>query len=260
MIGQIITFLSTVNWTQVVPIFISFLALVFSGIALWKTSLSRFKAIFIVGDLRLRIYPIKNGKQQWFIASVDIPIDIANDGAQPGRITDMRILVHYPDLPVTDHWEVFLPKWDVDSIKFRQRDEQDRFRWIKDTTLSDWMPFIVLSKQIESKHFIFETRWDKPVIQKKIVFVLEVKTNANKKWSKIDEWELSFLKEMWSELTEVGTSIGTSSKNTTKEQGALLNPPDLHKYTGTVEKIPRGGFKTKPSYMNYPKKKHVITG
>lgn len=260
MIRQIITFLSSTDWAQVLSVLISLLALVFSGIALWKTSFSKFKAIFSVGDLRLRIYPIKNGKQKWFISSVDIPIDVANDGAQPGRINDMRILVHYPNLPVTDHWEVFLPKWDVDSIKFRQCDTQDRFRWIKNATLSDWMPFIVLSKQIESKHFIFEIRWDKPVIQKQIVFELQVKTNTNEEWIKIDEWELSLSKEMWSELTEVGTSIGTSSKNSVKEHGNLVNPPDLHKHTGTYEKIPRGGFKAKPSCMNYPKKRGNIIG
>ncbi len=260
MTDPLTTLLLPLNWNVIIPIIISIIALTFSGIALWKTNFSKFNAIFSVGDLRLRIYPIKNGKQKWFIASVDIPMEIANDAAQAGRIIDIRIRVNYPNLPIKDHWEIFIPKWDIDSIKFRQCDAQDRFKWINDATLSDWKPFIILSKQTVSKHFIFETTWKKPVIQNRVIFGLEIKTDVNRKWSKVDEWELFLLKEVWSELTEVGTSIGTPSKRSEEQYNKLVNPPDLHKYTGTDEKIPRGGFKTKPSYMDYPNKKGSVTG
>lgn len=248
---DILTIIQSVNWTKVSPILISLLALLVSAIALWKTTFSKFNSIFSVGDLRLHIYPIRNGKEKWFIASVDLPLSVANDGAKPGRISDMHIHVYYPKLPIPNHWEIFSPKWDIDTTKFRK--SEDRFRWIDNAVLSDWMPFIVLSKQTISKHLIFETRWDKPVIQEKVTFTLEVKTDVDKEWKKIDSWNLSLTKEIWSELTEIGTSIGTASNKNLVVTENLLSPKDLHKYTGTDESIPHGGFKAKPSYMNYPK-------
>ncbi len=252
---NIFSFVPQINWAIVISIIISSLALLISGVALWKTTFSKFKSVFLVGDLRLRIYPIRNGKEKWFIASVDLPLSVANDGAKSGRINDMRVIVKYPKLPIANHWEVFLPKWDIDSIKFRQSEVKGRFRWLDNAVLCDWMPFIVLSKQTVSKHLIFETRWDKPVIQERVVFTLEVKIDNAKKWESVDSWELSLTKEVWSELAEVGTPIGTPSKNRLAMMQDYIIPKDLHKYTGTDGPIPHGGFKAEPSYMNYPKTK-----
>lgn len=252
---NIFALIASINWVIFLPIFISLLALLVSIINFWIATLSKFKPVFSVGDLRLRIYPIRSGKEKWFIASIDLPLSVANDGARSGRISDIRVIAKYPKLPIPNHWEVFLPRWDIDSVKFRQSELKDRFRWIQDAALCEWMPFIVLSKQTVSKHLIFETKWDKPVIQEKISFTLEIKRDNRKKWERVDSWELSLAKEIWSELAEVGTSLGTPSQSKLATSEKLTNPSDLHKYTLPDGPIPHGGFKAKPSYMNYPKTK-----
>ena len=64
------------------------IALFALGVALttlFKTHLSKFKPIITVGDLSIRIYPIKSDDEEWFLPSFNLPISISNDGAKPGK-------------------------------------------------------------------------------------------------------------------------------------------------------------------------------
>ncbi len=236
-----------------IPIIISFIAILISFIALWKTTFSKFNPVFTAGQLGFRIYPIRNGKDKWFLPSIDLPISIANDGARPGRVVDMRIVVKFPNLPIKGNYENFLPHWEVDSMKFNQAEKRDRFQWLKEVVLGDWMSFIVLPKQTITKHIIFESRWDKPVIQNDVLFIAEIITDSSKDWKNIGEWKFSLSNIYWSELTENCTSIRALRINNKKSNELNIFPKDLHKYTGTDEKIVSGGFKTSPSYLDYPK-------
>jgi hypothetical protein len=118
-------------------------AVVLSVITLWKTHFVKANFITGVGELGLRIYPIKNENRRWFIPSFDVPISIVNEGARPGRVLGLRLLVRFPNLPIPDNREPFYPRCEVDASEICR----ERFKWIKGPSVADWMPFVVLPKE-----------------------------------------------------------------------------------------------------------------
>ena len=99
---------------------------------------------------------------------------------------------------------------------------------------------------------MFETRWEEPVIQDKILFTMEIFTEPEKKWRKIGEWVHSLTEQAWSELTENGTSIGASNLVEQQIQKEHRHPPDLHKYSGTNNLNPKGFINAESSYLDFP--------
>jgi len=235
---------------SIISAVISVAAVTISLIALWKTHFAKFRPICTIGDLCLRIYPIRSERENWFIPSLDVPVSIANEGARPGKVLGLRISVSFPNLPIPGNREIFYPIWEVAPEKFR-RIGRNRFQWIDEATLGEWMPFVVLPKTTVTKHLVFESRWTDPVIQNEVSFSMEIYTESHRKWTEIGKWQSCLSPAAWSELTIHGTSIGTHPIGAI-EMEEQLHPPDLHKYTGTKEPIPEGGFGAGLSYLDYP--------
>ena len=244
-----------VTWIPIASAIISVIAVVLSLIALWKTHFAKSKFIPIVGTLRLRIYPIKNERERWFIPSFDIPVSLTNEGARPGKILGLRLSIKFPDLPIPDSREYFYPKWEVDAKQICR----ERFEWINEATIGDWMPFVVLPKETVTKHLVFESKWFDPVIQNEVTCAMEIYTDVDPTWKDIAKWYVRLSARDWGELTNNGTSFGYSP------DGAIdmlekIHPLDLHKYTGSKEPIPEKGFGVAPSYLDYPDKSDVFNG
>lgn len=241
--------MDTSDWISLGAALISIIALTASLIALWKTHLSRFSPILTVGNSCLRIYPIKSDDDRWFLPSISLPISFTNEGAQIGQIDDIRIRVSFPNLPIPGNFEMFYAKWEVDGQKL----SRERFDWVENAVIDDWMPFSLLPRETKTKHLVFETRWNEPVIQEKVLCDLEIKVRGNSKWVKIKQWDFCLTTVEWSELAEVGTSFSTSPNNNGNIK-EYINPKDLHKYTGTKDEIPKDGFKASPSYLDFSNK------
>jgi hypothetical protein len=234
------------DWISLGTATISLTAIGVSIIALWKTHFVRFSPLFSIGTCRLRIYPIRNGDERWFISSFDLPISITNQGAQAGRIDDIRVKVTYPKLPINDHYEMFYPKWDVNGKEITK----NRFQWIETSVKEDWMPFIVLPRETKNKHLVFETRWDEPVIQEDVNCSLEIKIDSRPDWKEISKWNFKLTKKHWVDMAENGVSFGVSPK---LKKEKYIFPEDLHKYTGTKEPLTVDKRDSKPSYLDYKK-------
>lgn len=129
---------------------------------------------------------------------------------------------------------------------------KDKFKWADEARLGGWMPFVVLPKETVTKHFVFEKRWDDPVIQRRISFELQIHTDRTKKWEKVAKWEMSLTPSAWGELTNNATSICCVEESECGITTEKMHPPDLHKYTGTKLPIPDEGFGAAPSYLDYP--------
>jgi hypothetical protein len=112
------------------------------------------------------------------------------------------------------------------------------------------MPFSLLSHETKTKHIVFESKWDEPVIQEKVLCELEIKYSTKSKWEKIEQWYYPLKSREWSELAEVGSSISTPT-NKQDHAKEYIYPTDLHKYTGTKEEIQKDGFKASPSYLDF---------
>lgn len=239
---------------QVIAYILSVIIALFAlGVALttlFKTHLSKFKPIVTVGDLSIRIYPIKSDDEEWFLPSFSLPISISNDGAKPGKVLGIRLIVSFPDLPINGNKEIILPKWEVDNKIFKKM-SSERFNWIEEAVIEDWMPYVVLPKNTVSKNLILETRWDEPVIQKNVNIKLEIYTNAKKEWIKINHWKFSLTPFVWGTLTS-GSTFTIEPENNLP-MGELIYPKDLHKYTGSKEPLPKL-TDVAPSYLNYPVK------
>ncbi len=240
--------METSDWIAIGAGLIALLALGASIAALWKTHFAKFSTVLTVGQCSFRIYPIKSEGEEWYIPSLDVPISFTNEGAQVGKVEDARIRVTFPEIPIPGHYEMFYAKWIVDGRKITRH----RFDWIKKAVNQDWMPFVLLPKETKTKHIVFEPgRWDEPIIQNKMQCELEVRLVGKDSWDKIVTWTHGLQPDVWSELVEVGTSFCCHPDSLHSERD-YVNPSDLHKYTGTKDEIPKGGFKSAPSYMNYP--------
>jgi hypothetical protein len=220
-----------------------------SLITLWKSHLSNFSPIFSVGCITQRIYPIRSGEKKWFIVSLSLPMCVTNCGARPGLISDLRLSLHYPNLPIPDNRELIYATWEIDAGKANQIDE-NRFQWVQ-TSTSVYMAFHVLPGQSVKKHLIFEACWDEPVIQGRIECGLEARSNSDPEWKRIAQWDLCLSTAAWRDLANKGRSIMYDHVGDRKARHHL-EPPDLHKYTGTKDSIPKEGTTSHPSILDYP--------
>jgi hypothetical protein len=196
-------------------------------------------------------YPIRSGNQRWFIASFDVPIGVTNQGARPGVISGLRLRLHFPGIPIPGNCEYVHPVFEI-NVADAKKISSERFHWIDKIVISEWMPFTMLPKQTATKHFVFESRWEEPVIQETAICTLEIRGDA-RTWQEAASWRLGFDGWVWSELADVGTSISYESAAGLTEEKIQCVPEDLHKYTGTKDAIPKGGFAAGSSHLDYPK-------
>ncbi|WP_031445651.1 hypothetical protein [Arenibacter algicola] len=236
------------DWISLGAIIVSTIALGVSIIAIWNTHFKKFTPILTVGNCKFRIYPIKSEGEKWYLPSFNIPISFTNNGAQIGKIEDIRIKISFPELPIPNHYEIFEPKWIVDGKKLTN----NRFEWIDNAVLEDWMPTVIVSKETKIKEIVFETRWEEPVIQKKMLCILEIKIDDKPKWIKAAEWNYFLDEKRWLNLAERGTAY-ISSPKPTQTKDVSIQPADLHKYTGTKEPLPKLDLNHAPSYLDYKK-------
>ncbi len=229
----------------ILSVVIATLALSVSLTTLFKSHLSKFKPIITVGDLNVRIYPIKSENKEWFIPSFYLPISISNDGAKPGKILGVRLCISYPDLPIPNNKEILLPIWEIDNFR---NITKNRFDWIEEACTSDWMPFVILPKNTVNKNIVLETRWDDPVIQNNVDLTLEIYTESEREWIKVNNWKFVLIPFVWDDLTSGSSyTIKPEYHLPTEER---VYPKDLHKYTGSKEPITKSD-KMEPSYLNY---------
>jgi len=214
-------------------IFVASAAFLVSLTTLWKTHFAKCNVLVAAGYLRHRIYPIKN--DGWYITSFDIPLSFTNSGAKPGIITGLRLKLHYSNLPVPDNHEYVYPQFEIDPKNYKQI-SKDRFKWIEKLLLSYWMPFIILPKSSISKHIVFETRWDDPVIQDKIDCSLEIEIDHKGNWFSVCNWSLKLHTERWSNLV-CGISMSYSQVGKPHGFRNVVHPQDLHKYTGSKDPL-----------------------
>lgn len=219
--------------------------------SLWKTHFSKFNSVAATGKLTHRIYPIKSEDRRWFISSFGLPITITNDGARTGNIIGLRLIFHYPDIPIPGNKETVNPVFEIKPSDARKID-QERFEWLDKLVIGEWMPFTILPRQSITKHLIFETRWDYPVVQNRIKAHLEILSNKSKNWKQINEWDLYLDAASWGELANRGTSCSYTPKGFQQQSYAECKPDDLHKYTGSKEEIPTDGYNAAPSYLCFP--------
>src|SRR5271157_13468 len=162
------------------PLLISLAAITISLLALWKTHFAPFSAIAVAGRLMLRVYPIKSGAERWFIASLDVPVSVTNEGARPGVIKGFRLRLHFPRIPIPGNSESIQPAFEI-APQDAKHISKDRFEWVDKIVVGEWMPFTVLPKTTVTKHFVFEAKWEDPVIQEVVNCTLEIRS-ASAKW------------------------------------------------------------------------------
>ncbi len=69
--------------------------------------------------------------------------------------------------------------------------DKNRFKWVAEVVAADWSPFVILPKATTARHLLFETRWDKPVVQNQIVATLELQADWRTQWLTVTEWKLT---------------------------------------------------------------------
>ncbi|MFJ2183207.1 hypothetical protein ACIOJG_21560 [Streptomyces anulatus] len=238
---------------QTIIAIVSSLALVISLATLWQTHLSRFRPVTAAGPLTLRICRIESKGKGWYISQVDCRFSVTNSGARVGKVLGVRMLVHYPGLPIPNAHEYFLPHSEVDPSSFKEH-AGNRFAWIDKASLGEAVPFAILPRSSVSKHVVFDKRWDDPVIQDEIQFTLEILTDRNAKWVAVERWKQCLDGSAWSEIAEVGTSIRVEPASVGDRESYATVPVNLHEFTRGKKSIPKGGFRAHPSHLVLPGK------
>jgi hypothetical protein len=236
---------------SLVSIIIASLALLVSLVALWKTHFAKGRVVSAVGSLRVHLYPFRNEKARWYISGFDAPFTLTNAGARPVLITATRLRFHYADIPIPENREFIYPKWEIEPAEAGQISARKRFEWIDTLTKGKAMAFPLIPKETVTKHLIYETRWDDPVVQKRVKVALEIKIDGVKAWQEIGDWQISLSAATWGELTNRGTSIAFDP-STSPRQFHETTPEDLHKYTGSKDPIPANGFGASSSHLDFP--------
>ena len=220
-----------------ISLVVAIIAVLISLISLYRSHLAPFKVITAAGDLNLRIYRIKNGKDSWYIASADIPLQAVNSGARIGRILACRLRVSYPSISIPDAYETFKATFVVESAAFN-RAENDRSRWLDDAVLADWKPFSILPKASVDQHVVFETRWDNPVVADVARFTLQQRLDGSRGWADVDSWELDLDYSMFAYMVR-GSSYGTASVSVFPDGSVQeINPVDLHRHLKPTDPLP----------------------
>jgi len=206
---------------------IALVAVLISLVSLYRSHLAPFAVVTVVGDLRLSVDSIKYGKRSWYIASVDMPIQVVNSGARIGRILKYRLKVSYPSLHIDNAYEIFEPVWVVDRRLFAA--SADRSEWLKNAVVGDWAPFSILPKDSVEQHIVFEQRWDYPVVTKEIAFTLQQAHDGRTGWVDVGSWKLFEIDaEMFAQLAH-GASYSTSPDGVPDYDDLQINPVDLHR-------------------------------
>ena len=225
-------------------------ALTVSLVTLWKTHFARFNPLCTVGGLGLRVFPIRSEKDRWYIPSFDVQLSVTNNAASPGVVQGLRLALHYPSLPIPNNREFIYARFEVDPLKFKRAD-RNRFAWLDEVKIGDWAAFHVLPRQAVSKHFLFEARWDDPVVQDDVDCTLELQIAATGHWISVASWKLSFGQRLWSTLLSGRKAVWSTAADP-GGPGSETIPADLHKYTGTRGPVPDETFVMSPSYLDYP--------
>lgn len=226
-------------------LFIASLALLISVMQLWKTYFYKSKPFFTIGTLTEQIYPIKSASEEWYVCSFHMPISISNHGAQLLIIEKLRLKLVYQDIELKNNYEYLYAKWILDT-KDSKKIDSDRFRWINDIDLEDWIPQLIQARSIQSKSFIFETRWDFPIDQK-LTVTLQGKLMKSNSWSDISSWDINHNLTVWQMLVMGGSSIDhTTEPKVLRRSKALSNKIYIK---NKIEFNPDNSFLI-PSYSN----------
>ena len=233
----------------IVSIFISLGALAVSLFTLWRSHLAGFQPLCTVGEIGIRVFPIRSANLKWYIPSFDTVVTVTNGGARAGTVQSARMALHYPQLPIPKNVEYIYARFEVDTVAF-MRTDKNRFSWFDKVIVADWHPFHVLPKQTVSKHLLFESRWEEPVVQDDVRVTLEIFLGSSSGWCPVASWKVLLLKDMWpSLLCGNKHSFFPDGIAETHEQTV---PKDLHKYTGTKEMLSEDPLAAPPSYLDYP--------
>ena len=228
---------------------IALAALSISALSLWRTHFAMPKPILNTSRLRLRVYPIKNSGERWYIVSFDLPLSICNPGAQPLLLSAVRLRLSFPQVPIPNNGEVLPVTWEINADD-AQKISRNRFEWIDHLRPREWMSTPILPKSTVIQHLIFEARWDLPVVQETTEIELQIKWSGSRDFMLAGHWKIGLRTDTWAELITDGTSFSyfPSEARHTFEN---ITPPDLHKYIASKEPIPKAS--TSSSYLDFPK-------
>ena len=225
--------------TDWLALLVSLAAVTISFIALWRTHLSPFRPTFTAGKLRRCIYTIESDGERWHIVSFDVPLSVANLGVRVGHLNGLRLKLSFPDLPIPGNFEILPVQWEIPPREARLI-SSDRFTWLQELSVTDWLPVTVLGRSATTRHFIFETRWDEPVVQGRVLARIEALSDRRDKWDTIAQYEFSLYPDEWAEMVHAGSSF-VSSPFGSSHTSEGTHPPDLHRYTGAKARIPDEG-------------------
>ena len=236
--------------TDMLSVLASVAALIISIVALWRAYFARFRPLILTGDLFFKIFPIKDSGAKWYIPSATVTISVANEGARPGAVLGLRLVATYPKKISVPHYEVLAPAFDLDATMDEVIGE-NRFSWLKEHSTGNWKPIVIPTGGTITKRLVFETRWDNPIAPDLMVLSLEIFSNANKHWTKVNEWEIPLRVKEWAFFTGHDGGMRFPPKNDVliwREQ----KPDNLHSQIIYRGPVPASWLRdAEPSFLAY---------
>jgi hypothetical protein len=228
----------SVNLAWVGPTVVSSFALVIALITLWRTHLSPFRIVSVVGPMNFRLHVLNTGSSdRKFASNFAVAIGVTNAGARLGRVLAIRAKICYPELPPKPAFETLLCVGEYDPVKYLKH-SRETTSMFQEAKLGDLTPFVVLPRDTVTKFVVFRGFWDdRPVSQRRIYIELECLTDRVDTWHSLGKWEFPLGKHEWGELV-LGSTFTSHSDEV--PGSAERRPSNLSEYLYDLPQGPDG--------------------
>lgn len=172
---------------------LSVIALALSAYAVWRTHLRPASLDAVVSPLSLRVYPFDRAGHHWVVPAFHVTLAFTNDGARPGTVEDIRLVVEYPELDGIR--ETFAPLTLQDGpMGFKHETTHDRSARLG--TEPEWMPVVVPPGETVTRHVEMTSgAWDWPPIGS-LKLTMHFKAPSHD-WQVIESWSQELAAKSW---------------------------------------------------------------
>jgi hypothetical protein len=186
---------ATTTWISLV---VSVVALVTSGVALYRAYLAPAKIRVVIGTPRLRMYEYSNANGDiWHMPVFHLTCSLMNEGAKVGVVDGLRLRINHVGVKPADNYQTFAPVVVLErSLGLPWDSRESREKWLEESP--EWAPVVVLPKTTITQHLAFQSEsWDVP-IRHDLKAKLEVHTDAERHWRYVSSWDIKLGQGNWS--------------------------------------------------------------
>ena len=163
------------------------------------------------------------------MAEAVIDFTFTNAGARSGIVQNLRLRIDYPELSIAGAHEYFSLTSEVNPSEY-DKHRKNR-EWFEYARTGPGAPFILLTRESQTKQLVFSRRWEKPINQRTIIFSVEIHSERSKKWQKYETWKHRLTEGDWEAMVNRQMGLSQYPDSWPRPDARTFFPANLHDYT-----------------------------